>query len=201
MASFFLPLKQFPILLLALFLAGCYLPSQFKFDVRIADNGAYTVSYVGRLAESTLLIGLRQGTMDAAKEAEKVETVKKDLARDSGFRAVNYVGGGFFDVRYKKAGNIFDDKTLTFVNGSSRILSLALVSETNTLTILGSAVPVNYHKQLESLGFTLDGELRVVTDAKVLDHNANQISGDSEKTYVWILRDLDAPAPKIVIGG
>ncbi len=201
MISFLSPLKRLPILLAAFILAGCYLPSQFKFDVRISDNGEYTVSYVGRLAESTLLIGLREGTMDAAKEAEKVEMVKKDLARDSGFRAVNYVGGGFFDVRYEKAGNIFDDKTLTFVNGSSRILSLALISETNTLTILGSTVPVNYHKQLKSIGFTLDGELRVVTDAKVLDHNANQISGDSEKTYFWALRDLDAPAPKIVIGG
>ena len=201
MTSFFSRLKRLPILLLALFLAGCYLPSQFKIDLRIGADGSYTVTYVGLLADSALFVGLKEGTMEAAKEARKVAAVKKDLARDSGFRAIDYIGEGFFEVRYEAAGNIFDDKTLTFVNGSSRILSIELVSKSNTVTVRGGSVPVNYHERLKSLAFTLNGELRVVTDANVLDHNAGQISGEDEKTYTWMLRTLDAPAPKIVIGG
>ena len=201
MTLFSSPLKRLPILLLALFLAGCYLPSQFKVDVRIGSDGSYTVRYVGRLAESTLFVGLREGTMDAAKEAERVESAKKDLARDSGFRAVDYVGEGFFEVQYEKAGNIFDDKTLTFVNGGSQILSIAFVSKSNTVTVRAGSVPVNYHDRLKSLAFSLEGEMHVVTDANVLDHNAGLISGEGEKTYTWVLRSLDAPAPKIVIGG
>lgn len=185
-----------------MFLAGCYLPSQFKVDVRIGDNGSYSVSYVGRLAETSLLAGLTDGTMGAAKEAERVETVKKDLARDSGFRAVEYIGKGFFEVKYQKSGNIFTDKTLTFVNGNSQIISIAYVEETNTLTVRGGSVPVNFRDRLEKLGFVPEGEMRIVTDAIVLEHNAEQVSGgEGEKTYSWTLRSLDAPTPKIVIGG
>lgn len=201
MTSFISPLKRLPILLLALFLAGCYLPSQFKVDVRIGNDGSYTVRYVGRLADSTMFVGLKEGTMGAAKEAKQVETVKKDLARDSGFRTIDYVGEGFFQVLYEKAGNIFDDKTLTFVNGGSRILSIAFVSKSNIVTVRGGSVPINYHDRLNSLSFALEGEMRVVTDANVMDHNANLVSGEGEKTYIWVLRALDAPAPKIVIGG
>lgn len=201
MTSFFSPLRRLPILLLALFLAGCYLPSQFRADVRIGANGSYTVSYAGRLAHSTMFVGLREGTMDAAKEAKRAESVKRDLTRDLGFQAVDYVGEGFFEVRYEAAGNIFDDRTFTFVNGGSKILSISYVDKSNTLTVRGGTVPVNYQDRLKSLAFVLDGELRVVTDANVLDHNASQISGGGEKTYIWVQRTIDGPAPKIVIGG
>ena len=201
MTSIFSPLKRLPILLLALFLAGCYLPSRFKVDVWIGPDGSYTMSYVGRLADSTLFVGLKEGKIDAATETRKVETLKRDLARDSGFRAVEYVGEGFFEVRYEKAGNIIDDKTLTFVNGGSRILSIAFVGKSNTVTVFAGSVPVNYHDRLNSLSFPPEGELRVVTGANVLENNADQVSGEDEKTYLWILRTLDVPAPKIIIGG
>lgn len=201
MNSLFSPLKRWPILLLVLLLAGCYLPSQFNLDVRIGADGSYTVSYVGRLADSGLFVGLKKGDIDAAEEAERVERAKRDLARDPGFSTVTYVGEGFFEVRYEAAGNIFEDRTFTFVNGGSKILSISYVNKSNTLTLRGGTVPVNYQDRLESLDFTLEGQLRVITDANVLDHNAAQISGEGEKTYLWVLRALDAPTPKIVIGG
>lgn len=200
MISFLSPLKRLPILLIALFLAGCYLPSQFKIDVRIGNDGSYTVSYVGRLADSNMFVGLKSGRIDTAQEAGRVETIKRDLARDSGFRSVDYVGEGYFQVRYEKAGNIFDDRTFTFVNGGSKILTIVLVEKSKTVTVLVGSVPTSVRDRLNRLAFILEGEIRVVTDANVLEHNANLVTGEDVKAYVWALRELDTPAPKMVLG-
>ena len=47
----------------------------------------------------------------------------------------------------------------------------------------------------------MSGELRITTDARVKEHNATGvIAGEGGLTYVWVIRGLDAPAPKLVIG-
>ena len=48
----------------------------------------------------------------------------------------------------------------------------------------------------------MQGQLRVKTDAKVVDHNAGRVvdtAAQNQKMYVWDVVDITAPAPKITI--
>ncbi len=66
--------------------------------------------------------------------------------------------------------------------------------------MLGGAVPKSYHEQLLAIGYRVRGELRVVTNGAVSDHNATQVVRDAETTYVWIFRNIDDPPARLIIG-
>ena len=64
----------------------------------------------------------------------------------------------------------------------------------------------NYRTKLYNLdlilaiGYRVRGELRVVTNGPVRDHNANQVLSDPEPTYIWIFRNIDDPPARLIIG-
>jgi hypothetical protein len=55
---------------------------------------------------------------------------------------------------------------------------------------------------LEAIGFSMAGEFRVTTDARVIDHNATGVI-EAEKgalTYIWVMRGMVEMAPLLIIG-
>src|SRR3546814_13704995 len=96
-------------------LAGCYVPSDFQADLRIASDGRYNFQYAGDLTSLALLQKIAAGETPAASEVEAVRVVQRDLARASGFRATAYVGNATFRVRYERQGAIPLGPRLTFV--------------------------------------------------------------------------------------
>ena len=185
---------------LAFVLTGCYLPGEFTAEVRIdRASGEYELRYVGEFIDSGLLQKLAEGALDADEESEKVAAVKRDLRRDRAFSSIEYRGGGVFDVRYAWRGNIFRHRQFTFVRPNSRIVTISYVEEEDTIKVLGGAVPISYHEQLLALGYRVRGELRVITDGAVSDHNATQVLSEPETSYIWIFRSIDDPPARLII--
>lgn len=183
------------ILFLMLVLGACYLPSELKAEVRIARDGQFQITYIGDLADSDLI----SRRTDPDEIEEKIAVRQRDLARDSGFTQIRYKGEGYFEVTYDKRGNIFRQRTITFVNSGSKIVTIALVARDNKITIRGGSIPANFHDQLRATGYDLRGQFTVVTDANVTDHNAQSVTGEETRTYSWTLAGLEAVAPKLVI--
>ena len=182
-------------------LAGCYLPGEFIAEIRIdAGSGAYEVRYDGELIDSGLLQKLADGALDAEDESDKVGAVERDLGRDRAFSAIAYRGGGVFAVRYARRGNIRRHRHTTFVSQNSRIVSISYIADEDTIKVLGGAVPKSYHEQLLAIGYGVRGELRVVTNVAVSDHNATQVVREPETTYIWIFRSIKDPPARLIIG-
>lgn len=186
--------------MLAGVLAGCYLPTRFDAEIVLAGNGEFSIAYSGGLANVPLMTGLRDGSISARDEIERVDDVRADLSRDSRFEAIDYIGGGVFQVRYKARSNFQQQRSFNFVRNDSRVLSLKFVSSEQTVTVNGGTVPVSGREQLAQIGFNMQGRLRVVTELPVDDHNADQvIEGTPRTTYVWNIAGINGPAPRLVI--
>ncbi len=188
------------LILVAGVLVGCYLPTRFDAEIVLAGNGEFSLAYSGGLVNVPLMTGLRDGSIGADQEGERINDVRADLSRDSGFEAIDYIGGGVFQVRYGARSSFLQQRSFNFVRNDSRVLSLKFVAEEQTVTVSGGTVPVSGREQLAQIGFNIQGTLRVVTELPVDDHNADQvIDGAPRTTYVWNIAGLNGPAPRLVI--
>lgn len=182
-------------------LQGCYLPEAFKVDLSITRNGDYHFVYRGHLVQPSLAKDLIDQKIDADQEKERVATITRDLTRDTATRSVAYLGRGVFDVTYDYRGNIMRDKSFVFVRRNSRILEILYHRKSNTVEIRGGAIPPQYRERLSAIGYQLQGEIEVLTDAGIRSSNAqarDKVSGMHRLR--WQMKSLDDPAPQLTIG-
>ena len=45
----------------------------------------------------------------------------------------------------------------------------------------------------------MEGQIRIKTQARVVNHNANRMSEDLNRFYIWDIRGLDTPLPRMVM--
>ena len=156
----------------AFLLAACYIPTQFAADIKISRAGDYTIDYVGRVASAPLLNSLRTTNMDPEDERQRVDGVLADLRRDSGFQDIKYVGGGVFEVRYHRTGNLERQPAITFIRNDSRIITITYVRTSGTVTVRGGTIPISAQDQVRALNLGIRGVFRVHTLLPVKSHNA-----------------------------
>lgn len=187
---------------LAAGLSGCYLPTKFVAEINIQRNGDYTLTYDGVLVSSNLVPGLMTGDPNEQEIAERIGGVHSDLGRDSAFRQIDYLGDGAFQVLYERSDNIFEHSSFNFVRQDSKFISMAYVRKTGQITIRGSIIPENQRPALAEVGYVMTGELRITTDARVIEHNATGVveAEGGGLTYIWVMRGLDATGPLLIIG-
>ena len=186
---------------LCLAFAGCYLPSEFRGELHISRSGDYRFVYEGDLVHGGLLRQLANAELDEDEQAETIDAIERDLARDPAFTAVEYRGNATFTVRYERRGNFYRHCYFTFVRHNSRVVSLGYVEEEETITVKGGAIPSSYHEQLTALGYQVNGELRITADLDVKDHNATEVIRDDQgTTYLWIFRSIADPPARLVMG-
>ena len=183
-------------------LTGCYLPTGFVAEITIQRTGDYTLTYDGVLLSSNLVPGLLTDDPDQKKIDERLEAVFADMDRDSSYQTVDYLGNGAFQVYFEKSDNIFERTSVTFIRTDNRFLSIAYVRKTGEIPIRASIVPENQRPRLEAIGYSMAGEFRVTTDARVLDHNATGVveAENGALTYIWVMRGMVETAPLLVIG-
>ncbi len=183
-------------------LTGCYLPTRFVAEITIQRTGDYTLTYDGVLLSSNLVPGLMPGDPDQKEIDERLEGVFADLGRDSSYKTVEYLGNGAFQVYFEKSDNIFERTSVTFIRTDNRFLSIAYVRKTGEITIRASIVPENQRPRLEAIGYSMGGEFRVTTDARVIDHNATGVveAENGALTYIWVMRGMVETAPLLIIG-
>jgi len=194
-----------PNLLIAAFLiaglSGCYVPVSFYTEVEISRNGYYEMKYDGYLAWAPLYEGLRKGTLSPSEEQEKVAQITTDLNRDTATQEVRYMRRGRFKVDWRMSGDLFQAKMVTFVRQSDKIMTLKFIKDAGEMIFEGTSTTRSRARQLVDAGLNVAGDLRVKTDARVINHNATSVTknGARGKVYAWKIKSVFDPPPRLVI--
>ena len=183
----------------AAILAACYLPDKFKAEVRVSDNGNYALSFYGDLIWAPLFRDIQRGNVPADKIPEKIEEIRKDLARDPSFKSIESLGQGRFHVAYERQGHLEPIDLVTFVRRNSIILQLKATAD-GKVQLDGAAIKPSDANEATAMGLSLQGEIRLVTDAQVLSHNASKVTlFEGYPVYIWTIENAFSPAPHLVM--
>lgn len=180
-----------------LVLSGCYLPDRFKLDMNIDKSGKYAFIYEGDLVAFNFLrkIGQNEVRQD---NPDEIEVYVQDLKRDSGFEEVRYLGQARYWVKYKRQSNILEHANFSFVRRNAPFITIKR-GETGLVSIEGDKPNKQYRDELVANGFDTRGLVRLWTNARVLDHNAQQVIEGNPTQYIWRIESIHQPTPKLTL--
>lgn len=158
----------------------------------------------GYMAKVELYNDLKKGAVTPAGEREKAEAIRRDLERDTAASAFRYVGKGHFNIHWERSGDLFKAKMVTFLRRNEALLSLSYVKTSGRIVIEGRALGPDARKRLHAAGLGMEGEMRVISDARVISHNATSVTDTKgrdpgTKTYTWKIKSIFDPTPKLTI--
>ena len=162
------------------------------------------MTFDGYLAKVELYDKLRKNEITPAEEQEDVENVRTDFKRDTSTKAFEYMQKGHFRVNWSREGDLTKVKTVTFFRCNENMLGISYNSKSGQIGISGRSMSRDIRQRLNDSGLTMRGELRVMTDAPVLRHNATDVSrksplGPNFKTYTWKIANIFAATPSMTI--
>lgn len=187
------------LLSVLLLLSGCYLPVRWDAEIEITRYGAFSMIFDGYIAYVPLFEDARNNAITPSEEREKVDIVLRDLTRDSATKRFTYVRDGLFNLHWEKEGDITATPMITFFRRNQAFLTIKYIRETGLVTMEGPAVRDSQVQRLNDMGLGTEGQLRVKTDARVIEHNAQRVSDDIHRFHIWDVRSLQDPAPKLVL--
>ena len=193
---------RLPALLLmaaTLLLTGCYLPVRYDAEIEITRYGTYKMTFDGYMVWLPLYDGLRKNEIKPAEEREKVEVVRRDLTRDSSTKRATYLRNGIFNVHWEKSGDLSEDPMVTFFRRNQAFLTLKFIRTTGELTVEAVSISDDQAQKLTAMGLGMEGQIRIKTQARVISNNANRISEDLDHFYIWDIRGLNTPLPRMVM--
>lgn len=184
--------------------SSCYMPLRFDAEIVISRDGYYSMIFDGYVAKVPFYDGLRTGKIDSAGEPEQAETYRKDLAGDPSMTEVSYYKQGIYKVHWERTGDIFRSRFVTFIRRNENMLSLRYVRPDGTIQLAGASAGRKQRQRLRDMGLDMVGEIRVITDANVIDHNATTVrdwpdSGPEFRMYTWEIPDIFTPSPDMTI--
>ncbi|WP_316976496.1 hypothetical protein [Shumkonia mesophila] len=193
----------------AALLAACYLPVRFDAEIEVDRSGFYSMIFDGYIVSVPLRQDLAQKKISPAEEKEKVAVLTRDLARDKAFTEVAYQKQGIFKVHWARKDDLMRVGMVTFFRRNEAILTLKYLKDNKYLKNQGVIIMAagdmsrTVRQQIADAGLNMTGEVRLITDAKVLEHNATEVKDAAgrpgRKLYVWRLADLNAPTPHLVL--
>ncbi len=95
--------------------------------------------------------------------------------------------------------NIEDEFPKDMQGHGDTFIGLRYVKTAGTITMEGKYLRKADKEQLMTMGLGMQGQLRLKTDANVTGHNATRVIGKDERIYIWNIKDIHAPAPKLTI--
>jgi Fe2+ transport system protein FeoA len=182
-----------------LLLSGCYLPVRFDAEIEITRYGTYNLIFDGYMVSVPIYDGLRKGEITPAEEKEKVEVTRRDLTRDSATKRASYLGKGIFNVHWQKSGDLIEDPMVTFLRRNQAFLTIKFLRTNGQVTVEAISLTKEQEQRLAAIGLGMEGQIRVKTQARVVEHNATRITDDAERFYVWDVRGVDSPLPRMVL--
>ncbi len=182
-------------------LGGCYVPARFDAEIDITRHGYYNIIFDGYLVSVPLYDGLRKGKISPAEEKNKVANLKSDLTRDSAVKEFQYMKKAHFKVHWEKKGDLLRTKLVTFLRRNANIISLKYVQARGQITVAGTPVGPSQAKRLTAMDLGITGQLRLRTNANVIQHNATKVKKSKKggKLYIWKLKSIFDPSPNLVI--
>ncbi len=180
-----------------LVLNGCYLPDSFKLNMNIDKSGKYAFTYEGELVAFNFLRKIGQGEVKS-DDAEQIAIYEQDIKRDSGFTDVEYMGQARYRVKYTRKNDLIRHSNFSFVRRNGAFLTLKK-SEDGLIRIEGDKPNKRYRDELIAKGFDTRGTVRLWTNARVVDHNADEVIEGNPAQYVWNIKSMQQPTPKMVL--
>lgn len=187
------------------FLNSCYLPIYFDSEIELSRAGYFKMTFDGYLAKVELYEKLRKNEITPSEEKEDVANVITDFKRDTSTKVIEYMQKARFRVNWTREGDLTKVKTVTFVRRNENMLGISYNSKSGQVTISGRSIQRDIRQRLNDAGLAMRGEIRVMTDAPVLRHNATNVTrgpsrlGPNYKTYTWKIDNIFAPTPSMGI--
>lgn len=186
-------------------ISGCYMPMRFDAEIEITRTGHFSFIFDGYLAKVQLYDDLRQNKITPTQEKEEIEKIRKDMARDKSASEFSYLRKGYFRVHWERKGDLLASKTVIFMRRNEHMLGISYNNETGRAAVSGRSLKRDTRKKLDEIGLGgANGEIRVISDAPVLRHNATTVKklrsrGAGFKMYIWKIKNIYAPTPSIII--
>ncbi|MBI5119698.1 MAG: hypothetical protein HZA67_01730 [Rhodospirillales bacterium] len=193
---------RFRSLILALLiplLSSCWLPNQFEAVIQIMKDGKFAVQYKGTMDYAPLVYDIKTKGLAIEEQSKKMAILERDLRRDSGFQEVAPMANGRFRVRYRHDDQITDTFIYTFVRRNAAIMKV-LVGKDGRASIWFDTLGAEDAKRAASLGMSINGTVKVISDLPILESNAQQTAQQgTAKIYTWQVTRYDqTPAPKLI---
>lgn len=153
-----------------LLLSGCWIPEQFDAKIAINKDGRYTLSYDGILSYAAGLAAAKKGELKA-KDEEAFKKEAEKIAREPGFKKVDYLGKGRYKVLVEKSAKT--GEATFFLNRNAKIISIQPQPD-GTITISSMRLEKKDIRELTAIGGKVEGTLTVTvaSGTKVIKHNA-----------------------------
>jgi len=185
-------------------LSGCYMPIRFDVEIELSRAGYYNFIFDGYMAKVTLYDKLRKGEIGLASENEQAELIKTDFTRDTSTKEFEYFKQGHFKVHWEREGDLVKTKSVTFFRRNEYIFGISYNSKTGRIQAAGRSISRETKKQLNDIGLGMTGNIRIISDAKVVSHNATKVKKDKKrggkfKIYTWKINNIFDPTPSLII--
>jgi hypothetical protein len=185
-----------------LILSGCYLPASFDAEMELSRTGLYKMSFDGYIVDLNIYKSMRSKKLkvDSPEFKEKIQKIIDDFERDTSTKSVSYFKQGAFKVNWSKGGDIIKARQVMFFRRNENMLSITYDKKKATIMLKGKYIKSQDAARLEQLGLTVQGVIRIKTDAKVVTHNAQKIWNEgSVKFYGWRLNSIRDKPPLLIV--
>jgi hypothetical protein len=185
--------KATALLCAGMVLASCYMPVRFDSEITLDRKGYYDLKFEGYLAEMTLYQGLVQKKISPAEEKEKAAIIERDFTRDADVKEFSYFREGHFKVRWERAGDLIEAKTVTFLRRNELILQLQYIEKSGTVVLEGKSLKKENRDQIAKIGLNMQGQIRFKTDMKIINSNATSKKKDpKDPRFTWLVWDIES---------
>lgn len=192
------------LLVAAVALSGCYLPARFDAEIELDRRGYYKLTFSGYMVDTRLYGALKGGKVQGAQEVDEVKKLKSDIERDPDASDFSYIKQGYFKMHWHREGDLLQAKSVTFLRRNEHIFGIAYNKETRIVNMLGRSLGKSQKDQIVQSGLNTSGELRVITDTKVISHNADEVKdfparGPRTKVYIYRIPNIYRATPQMQI--
>jgi hypothetical protein len=182
-------------------LASCYLPDRYEAEIRLTKDGGYGVTFIGQLTYAPLYGQIARGLITEEKAKDNDRMILEQLKRDTAFKEVSPLGRGRYQVRFEREGRF--GGAMQMVNFATRNQAIFRVrtTEDGLVQVNGSGQGQLYAARFEEIGLRIQGLLRIVTDAEVIEHNATFVRASVTPgftQYDWRIRNFRDPPPQFI---
>jgi hypothetical protein len=186
-------------LVLLVALAACYLPNNFRSEIRMGRTGDFALAFYGELVWAPLYRDIQNGKYTSEQIPEQVELIRQDLVRDHGFKTVESLGQGRFKVAYERQGRLKASDEVTFVRRNA-IIILIHATPDGKVTINSAALKPSDAKTITDMGLAMNGQFDIITDGLVTNNNATRVEPYQQyQRYVWLVNGPFTPSAHFVM--
>ncbi|GAB3123817.1 hypothetical protein [Novispirillum itersonii] len=160
-----------------IFLSGCLLPDRYEAELTVLTDGSYTLTYDGEFIDVMTHAEMQKKGLTEKQEAERAEFVSENFDIGVNGEKLKYKGKARYSADFVDKGDY-----RRFNSGSIAQVMKIIDRPDGTVSVRGLK-PKDGGKIPD--GLTSQGDICIITDMEVIEHNANSTPGWFSKCYRW----------------